>query len=117
MPGGRPRNHNKEDVEAIKQLLQKYVDETEIPILVEFAYINEISRQDLYDYDEFSTLRKRCIDKKEAQLERKALENTIDKTMAIFSLKQLGWSDKQELGINGKLEIPKIEIEFVSPKS
>lgn len=30
-------------------------------------------------------------------LERKALSGEIDKTMAIFSLKQLGWSDKHEL--------------------
>ena len=59
----------------------------------------------MYDYDEFSALRKRAIDKKEAQLERMALSGDVDKTMAIFSLKQLGWSDKQQVEHSGGVTI------------
>lgn len=50
----------------------------------------------LYDWPESSTLLKLCIDKKEAQLERKALAGQINVVMAIFSLKQQGWSDRTE---------------------
>jgi hypothetical protein len=94
---GRPRKYNDEQVKEIQEQLEQYIEDTEIPIIVEFAYQYNVSRDSLYDYDEFSTLIKRAIDKKEAQLERKALNNEIDRTMAIFSLKQLGWSDKQDV--------------------
>lgn len=33
-------------------------------------------------------------------MERGGLEGKIDKTMAIFSLKQLGWKDRQEIDNN-----------------
>lgn len=102
--GGRPRDFTDEQVEDIKQRLAKYLAETEIPILVEFAYQNEIPRAVLYDYPEFSTLRKSCIDKKEAQLERMGLKGEVDKAMAIFSLKQLGWSDRQQLEHSGSVD-------------
>ena len=81
---------------------RSYIDDTDIPIIVEFAYQNNIPREALYDYPEFSTLKKECIDKKEAQLERKGLAGDIDRTMAIFSLKQLGWSDRHAHEITGK---------------
>jgi hypothetical protein len=103
--GGRPRNHTADEVEIIKQLLADYIDETNIPILVEFAYQNDISRDDLYNYDEFCTLRKKAIDKKEAQLERLGLENKIDKTLAVFSLKQLGWRDRKEIEHSGDIVV------------
>jgi hypothetical protein len=105
MPGGRPRNHTDEEVEVFRKALEKYVQDTDIPILVEFCYMNDLSRDDLYNYPEFCTLRKKAIDKKEAQLERKGLDNDIDKTLAIFSLKQLGWSDKQEIAHSGDVNV------------
>ncbi len=101
----RPRNYTDEQVEQIKQLLADYIENTEIPILAEFAYKNDILRESLYDYEEFSTLRKKAINKKEAQLERMALDGDVDKTMAIFSLKQLGWKDKQEIEHSGGISI------------
>jgi len=103
--GGRPRNHTPEQVEILKAKLSEYIEETEIPILVEFAYQNNISRDDLYNYEEFYTLRKKAIDKKEAQLERLGLKHKIDKTLAIFSLKQLGWRDKHELEHSGGIVV------------
>ena len=45
------------------------------------------------------------IAKKEAQLERLALEKQIDSRMAIFSLKQLGWKDKAELEHTGNVTV------------
>lgn len=108
---GRPRKYNDEQIKEIQASLEKYIKETDIPILAEFAYLNEVSRQTLYDYEEFSTLIKRAVDKKEAALERKALNGEIDKTMAIFSLKQLGWRDKHEVEHSGGVTI-QIGAEF-----
>ena len=102
---GRPRKYNDTEIQDLLGKLRQYIEDTDIPILVEFAYMNDIPRESLYDYQEFSTLRKRCIDKKEAQLERKSLKGEIDKTMAIFSLKQLGWKDRQELEHSGGVKI------------
>lgn len=98
---GRPRTFTDEQVAEIREKLVQYIATTEIPIVAEFAYQNDINRQILYDYPEFSTLTKKLIAKKEAQLERKGLMNEVNSTMAIFSLKQLGWSDKQEMKIEG----------------
>ena len=94
---GRPRTFTDEQVAEIRDKLVQYIATTEIPIVAEFAYLNDINRQILYDYPEFSTLTKKLIAKKEAQLERKGLMNEVNSTMAIFSLKQLGWRDKQEI--------------------
>jgi hypothetical protein len=94
---GRPRTFTDEQVAEIRDKLVQYIATTEIPIVAEFEYLNDIIRQILYDYPEFSTLTKKLIAKKEAQLERKGLMNEVNSTMAIFSLKQLGWRDKQEI--------------------
>jgi hypothetical protein len=103
----RPRKYNSEQIQEIVDNLSQYIEDMEIPIIAEFAYKNNILRQTLYDYDEFSTLIKKCISKKEAQLERKALNGEVNTTFAIFSLKQLGWKDKQEIDhtVQGKLVI------------
>jgi hypothetical protein len=114
MAGGRPRTYNDQAVAEIAANLRRYIDETDIPILAEFAYQNHIPRTVFYDYPEFSTLAKELIDKKEAQLERKGLAGEINKAMAIFSLKQLGWSDRQQLEHSGGTEPVKIIYEVVS---
>lgn len=92
----RPRNLSDEEIIALAEKYEKYIDETDIPIVAEFAYQNNINRQMLYDYDEFSTLTKKCIAKKEVQLERKSLSGEVNTTQAIFSLKQLGWRDRTD---------------------
>lgn len=101
---GRPRSLSEDRVNDLVSAFERYIAETPIPIIVEFAYQNGIARDIIYDYDAFTTLRKMAIDKKEAQLERLALQGEIDKTMAIFSLKQLGWSDRQAVEHSGQVE-------------
>jgi len=93
MAGGRPREY---DRDAILAAFEQYVDETEIPIVAEFASIQYVTKQYLYDCPEFSDVLKRCTSKKEAALERHALSGDVNCTMAIFSLKQLGWTDRTE---------------------
>jgi hypothetical protein len=103
---GRPRKYTKEDIEDIIEKFELYVDNTELPIVCEFAYTNNILRESLYDYPEFSTVLKKCTSKKEAQLEKLAAFNLINVSMAIFSLKQLGWKDRQEIDMGNKNDKP-----------
>lgn len=105
---GRPRTYSDDEVLDLIERFEEYIANTDIPIIAEFAYQNGVLRETLYDYEEFSTLRKAAIDKKEAQLERLALKGEVDKTMAIFSLKQLGWSDKQQVEHSGDAGFIKI---------
>ncbi len=100
---GAPRHY---DRVALAISLEKYINDTEIPILAEFAYQNNVLRETLYDMPELSTLIKRCMTKKESQLERKTLAGETNTPMAIFSLKQLGWSDKNETMHKGDPKAP-----------
>jgi len=94
---GHPVEYTEERLNEIIDLMEDYIENTDIPIVAEFAYINRIRRQALYEHKELSDTIKRMIDKKEFQLEKKALDNDINSTFAIFSLKQIGWRDKQEI--------------------
>lgn len=95
----RPREY---DREALLIELERYYEETSIPIIARFAATHDVPRELLYDWDEFSTLLKRCIAKKEAALEEQALAGDVNVAMAIFSLKQLGWTDRNEQTLQGK---------------
>lgn len=103
---GRKPKYNWDEV---ARQLDEYTDATDIPIVAEFCYLNGIRRESLYnassEHEELKFSIKRCIDKKEAVLERGALEGKLDKTMAIFSLKQLGWKDKHEVEHSGAMDI------------
>lgn len=103
MPAGAPQVH---DRVAILQAFLRYISSTEIPIVAEFAASHGLYRQFLYDCDEFADALKQCVSKKEGALERKALDGQVNCTMAIFSLKQLGWSDKQETVHKGDAAAP-----------
>lgn len=94
----RPIKYNIDDMIAI---IEKYTEETELPILKEVCYMNNwlyntVMKLQRDNEDLFHSI-KRLLDKKEVKLERGALSGKLDKTMAIFSLKQLGWKDKQEI--------------------
>lgn len=88
----RPREWDRAE---LREALLQYVESTDIPIVAEFAYQNGLHRQQLYDMEELSDALKACTSKKEAALERQALAGDVNVTMAIFSLKQLGWKDVQ----------------------
>ena len=99
---GRPPKVPEADMPELVQKFADYIDETDIPIIAEFAYKTDVPRTWLYDRQEFSALLKKCIDKKEAALERGTLKGELNPAMAIFSLKQMGWKDKQELEHSGE---------------
>jgi hypothetical protein len=99
--GGRPRTLTKKRIKELVTEFENYIIWTKVPIVAEFAYENKINRQILYDYPEFSTLTKRCIDKKEVALERGMLSGDMPPAAAIFSLKQMGWRDKHDIEHSG----------------
>lgn len=80
--------------------IEEYTRVTEYPILKEICYLK------YYDYDYVMKLQrkddelrqsiKRLINKKESYLEREGVKGNINSTMAVFTLKQLGWRDKIE---------------------
>ncbi|MBW1853086.1 MAG: hypothetical protein JRJ00_00125 [Deltaproteobacteria bacterium] len=94
---GRPVEYTEEVLEKIAADIDKYTDETDIPIVAEFAYNYNIRKATLYEHKRLSYSIKRMMEKKEFQLEKKAMDGDVNSTFAIFSLKQMGWSDKQEL--------------------
>lgn len=96
------------DRAELLKAFEAYIDATEIPIIAEFSYKNGFGKHVLYQYEEFSDALKKCTSKKEAALERKALEESCNITMAIFSLKQLGWSDRNDLTVKGDKAHPLI---------
>lgn len=103
MPAGRPREY---DREAIAEAFAKYIEETEIPIVAEFAVSQGLFKQFIHDNEEFHDLVRKCTTKKESALERQSLKGGVNVTMAIFSLKQLGWSDRQDVTHKGDAMAP-----------
>lgn len=91
------------------KLFEQYIEETEIPIIAEFVYkhLSPLNLDKVYLYDrlEFSTLLKKCVAKKEAALEAKALKGDVNVSMAIFSLKQMGWRDKFDVAGNEEKKV------------
>ena len=115
---GRPTKYTKEVLSDLVKRFDKYIESNTIPIIAEFAYTNNIPRQKLYEFPEFNDTIKRCIDKKETNLEKGVLSGKLNASMGIFSLKQLGWRDRQEIDHTTKGEsINKIEVVVKGSKS
>jgi hypothetical protein len=115
MARGRPKKRDKDgniiyDIPTMVKKINKYTDECitgeklNIPIAKECYlkngwdcdYVNQLAREN----DELSLSIKRMLGYKEVYLEKLATVGAIDKTMAIFSLKQLGWRDEVKSDIN-----------------
>ena len=60
----RPRSRTQKQDEELFNKLEKYINDTTIPIIAEFAYMNKINRQYLYNNQIFSTLLEKAIRKK-----------------------------------------------------
>lgn len=104
--GGRPR---KVDPDELAKLALEYAFSCPFPIVAEFAHQNGITREYLYELaanekakgnEQLSYGIKMISEQKEIVLEKGGLSGTLQPTLAIFSLKQLGWKDKQEVEQN-----------------
>lgn len=79
------------------QDIVEYTNNNDYPILKELCYQKHYN----YDYimqmqrndEELSQSIKELLYKKEAYLEREGIKGNIAQTMAVFTLKQLGWRD------------------------
>jgi len=100
MARGRPPKVKVDDILAA---VDPYLAEADPPILAEFAHQQGITRQYLYELaakrkavgdNRLTDAIKRLSESKEVALERGALSGRFSPSVAIFSLKQLGWTDK-----------------------
>ena len=90
--------------EAIAADAEVYLNECikndAIPQVIRFARRHNMTRQNLYKRADNSPILvdtiKRITEEKELILEEKALTGEFSASMAIFSLKQLGWRDKRD---------------------
>lgn len=105
---GRPPKVPEPDMPALVDKFAQYIEDTDIPIIAEFAYQNDLTKVYMSERKEFSNLIKKCLQKKESALERGMLTNTLNVTGAIFSLKQpgIGWTDSRQE-----------KVVFVDPKT
>ena len=104
--GGRPP---KVDLEKLISDADEYIKTANPPILAEYAHMHGITRQYLYQLADIknqagdhrlSDTIKKISEAKEIILERKTLTGEYNSTMAVFSLKQLGWKDRTEIDAN-----------------
>ena len=95
---------NKVTVEELLDDVEGYLLTADPPIIKEFAILHGISRQRLYKIAEecaavgdmrLKEAMQLIIDSKEVMLEKKGLTGEYTSTMAVFSLKQLGWTDNK----------------------
>lgn len=97
---------DKYNIEEMCNIIDDYTDSTYVPILKEVCYQNHWNYDTVMKYqrenEELMQSIKRLLDKKEADLERGGLTGTLNKTVVVFSLKQLGWKDKQETELTFK---------------
>ena len=95
---GRPP---KVKIEDLINDADAYIAEADPPILAEYAHKHGITRQYLYELAEkdkdLSDTIKKISEAKEVMLEKKALAGKYAASVAIFSLKQLGWRDSVEV--------------------
>ena len=102
---GRPVEYTPERIQEIKDAMELYIETHDIPIVAEFAYLNNIRRAALYEIPELSYTLGKLIDKKESILEKGGLLGDYNASMAKFSLAQLGWSEKQETKVTGDIPV------------
>lgn len=93
----------------LKSDIIEYTNTAEYPILKELCYQKHYN----YDYvmqlqrndEELSQSIKELLYKKESYLEREGIKGNIAQTMAVFTLKQLGWKDVVENQVQGEQKI------------
>ena len=99
---GRPR---KVSIQNLIDGVDAYIESTPLPIVAEYALLNGYTREWLYQLaakekeegrPELTYAIKKIADTKAIALEKGALIGKFSPSMAIFSLKQLGWRDKPE---------------------
>ena len=97
---GKPAVKTDDEIIRMVEAFGDYIQDTQIPILAEFAASQGVSARWLCEHKEFDDLRELCKTKKTAGLERSGLNNEVNARIAEFSLMQLGWSKQQAIEAN-----------------
>ena len=120
---GRPKIYNVDD---IVEKLNKYIDDTEEPMILEFCVNYGINRQYLYELRDKELVKdnksladtiKRAIEKEEMFLLKNAERQKINPVFAMFRLKQpaFGYKDKTEIETTGETTVTnKIDLSGMS---
>ena len=114
---GRPVSEKYKTDFVLKQM-NDYIDNTELPIFKEVCYQNNWDTARIYqlgnEHPEILDTIKKLSNKKEVELEKGGLTGKYNPTMAVFSLKQLGWKDRQEVEVGSNKDSNSIKVEFVN---
>lgn len=102
---GKPEIKSESEITGMVESFKDYIQDTQIPILAEFAASQGVSARWLCEHKEFDGLRELCKTKKTAGLERSGLNNEVNARIAEFSLMQLGWSKQQTVDANVNLTV------------
>lgn len=98
---GRPKTGKYDNL--VKEI-QEYTKKTEYPILKEFCYKKHYNYDTIMKYqrdnEELMQSIKELLYKKETYLEKNGILGKLSNTMAVFTLKQLGWKDNIEVKTN-----------------
>lgn len=119
----------KYDVDEICRALDSYtvqcVKQKEVPILKEvfvkkgwdYTYVTQVLNGRLLEQkdDKLDISIRNLVNAKEYMLERLGLKGKINATMAVFSLKQLGWRDQQQVDVGTDTK-RSIKITLVKPE-
>ncbi len=123
------KGESRYDVDEICNALDDYtahcVKQKEVPILKEvfvkkgwsYEYVCKILNGKLLEQgdDRLDTSIRNLVNAKEYMLERLGLKGKINSTLAVFSLKQLGWRDQQQVDV-GSTNNKSIKITLVKPE-
>ena len=107
-------------IDFVIKTMQKYIEDTELPIFKEVCYQNSWDTARIYqlgnENEELLDTIKALTNKKEAELERGGLTGKYNSTMSVFSLKQLGWKDRQDNDIGANIENVTIKVDSLDEK-
>lgn len=115
MPAGRPLLFD--TPEALQEAIDGYIQTAVKPTLAGLAYHLDIDRHTLYNYKErpeFFHVIKKATDFVESKYEERLIYNN-NPAGVIFALKNMGWSDKQEIDQKTQLSIGFSGIEIIQP--
>lgn len=115
-PGGRPPKLTPLQRQEVYDALEQYIKDTEDPTIPSFvsddpiAIQYSVTRDNINDWQEFSTLIKRAVVKQESYLLKQGGAGKYNPTIAIFRLKQPqhGYTDKTQTDLtsNGETLAP-----------
>ena len=110
----------KYECKKMVQVLEDYIEtclrKKKVPILKEVTvkmhwnYHWVMMLRDKEGYEPLKETLDRLMDCKEFMVERLGQDGKIEKTMAVFTLKQLGWTDNNSVDVNASCEGLKIKL-------